>query len=79
MNKIIIHPIGRIHSPYKKSKEIPILALYEKDYWPNKLSTMIRGISKKEIPNFYLREYKNKDEGKKIIHEFLANLLNKLI
>jgi len=65
--------------PRMRLKEIPILALYEKDYWPNKLSTMIKGISKKEIPNFDSREYKNKDDGKKIIHEFLANLLNKLI
>ena len=53
-------------------KEIPILALYEKDYWPNKLSTMIRGISEKELPHFILREYENIDDVKKIIHKFLA-------
>jgi hypothetical protein len=53
-------------------KEIPILALYEKDYWPNKLSTMIRGISDKEIPHFILREYENIDEAKKTICKFLT-------
>ena len=30
-------------------KQIPILTLYEKDYWPNNLSTMIRGISKEKV------------------------------
>jgi hypothetical protein len=53
-------------------KEIPILALYEKDYWPNKLSTMIRGISDKEIPHFILREYENIDEAEKTICKFLT-------
>ena len=37
--------------------EIPILFLYDKDYWPNKLSTMIGSISDKEVPYFYLKEY----------------------
>jgi hypothetical protein len=55
-------------------KEIPILALYEKDYWPNKLSTMIKGISKETIPNFTLKEYKNLEDGKRIINEFLNGL-----
>ena len=49
---------------------IPILALYEKDYWPNKLSTMIRGISDKELPFFILKEYKNLSDAEKIIHDF---------
>lgn len=51
---------------------IPILALYEKDYWPNKLSTMIRGISDKELPYFILKEYENIGDVKKIIYEFLT-------
>lgn len=51
-------------------KEIPILALYEKDYWPNKLSTMIRGISNKEIPNFHLKDYEHIDDAEIIIQEF---------
>jgi hypothetical protein len=53
-------------------KEIPILALYEKDYWPNKLSTMIRGISREEFPNFNLVEYKSIDDVNKIIQNFLV-------
>ena len=55
-------------------KEIPILALYEKDYWPNKLSTMIRGLSKKELPNFKLIEYDNIDDVENIIELFLSNI-----
>jgi len=54
-------------------KEIPILALYEKDYWPNKLSTMIRGISNKELPNFNLIEYDNIDGVENIVQNFLQN------
>jgi len=53
---------------------IPVLALYEKDYWPNKLSTMIKGISKENVPHFSLKEYKNLDESKIILTEFLHNL-----
>ena len=56
-------------------KEIPILALYEKDYWPNKLSTMIRGISSREFQNFNLVEYASIDEVEKIIHKFFNKIL----
>ncbi len=52
-------------------KPIPILALYEKDYWPNKLSTMIKGISEEKIPNFIIKEYSNIDSAVNIIHKFL--------
>jgi len=51
-------------------KEIPILALYEKDYWPNKLSTMIRGISCEELPNFQLVDYDHIDDVEFIINKF---------
>jgi predicted RNase H-like HicB family nuclease len=54
---------------------IPVLALYEKDFWPNKLSTMIKGISKETVPQFTLKEYTNLEDGKKIINEFLSGLL----
>jgi hypothetical protein len=56
-------------------KEIPILALYEKNYWPNKLSTMIRGISSEELPNFNLVEYTSIDDVEKIIHNFFSKIL----
>ena len=52
-------------------KEIPIIALYEKDYWPNKLSTMIRGISSEELPNFDLFEYVSIVDVENIIQNFL--------
>jgi len=55
-------------------KEIPILALYEKDYWPNKLSTMIRGISSEEFQIFYLVEYESIDDVEKIIHNFFSKI-----
>jgi len=55
-------------------KEIPILALYEKDYWPNKLSTMIRGIPKKKLPKFKLIEYTDIDDVGRIIQNFLTKL-----
>jgi hypothetical protein len=56
-------------------KEIPILALYEKDYWSNKLSTMIRGISNEELPNFNLVEYASIDDVENIIHKFFSKIL----
>jgi len=55
-------------------KEIPILTLYEKDYWPNKLSTMIRGISNEELSNFNLIEYKNINDVDNIIQNFFSKL-----
>ncbi len=53
---------------------IPVLALYEKNYWPNKLSTMIKGISNENIPHFTLKEYKNLEDAEGIIEEFLKNI-----
>ena len=50
---------------------IPVLALYEKDYWPNKLSTMIKGISKEDVPHFSLKEYEDLDEVGIILSSFL--------
>lgn len=44
-------------------KPIKIIALYEKDYWPNKLSSMIRGIDCNEYKNFSLIEYSNLDDA----------------
>jgi hypothetical protein len=53
---------------------IPVLALYEKGYWPNNLSTMIRGISPEMVPHFSIREYETLEQGKKIISGFLSGL-----
>ncbi len=44
--------------------EIPVLALYQKNYWPNKLSTMITGITKQKIQHFHLIEYETMEDMK---------------
>jgi hypothetical protein len=62
----------RMHLP-----EIPILALYEKDYWPNKLSTMIQGITQKDAAHFELHEYSTEDELTHSIPKFMTK--NKLV
>lgn len=53
-------------------KAIPILALYQKDYWPNKLSSMILGITPEAVPYFTLREYADLDQARHFIQEFLT-------
>ena len=53
---------------------IPVLALYEKNYWPNKLSTMIKGISKEDVPNFILKEYDNFNDIDIILKDFFYQL-----
>ncbi|MFH1402752.1 MAG: hypothetical protein ABIH11_00610 [Candidatus Altiarchaeota archaeon] len=53
---------------------IPVLALYQTGYWPTNLSSMIRGISAEEAPDFSLREYSNVDDARRIISEFLTLL-----
>jgi len=60
--------------PRMNLPKIPVLCLYEKDYWPNKLSTMIRGIKTEDIPHFYLKEYIDKSDAEKIISGFLSDL-----
>jgi hypothetical protein len=52
---------------------IPILALYETDYWPHHLSTMIRGIAGDDNPNFLIEEYSRTDEASIKIHDFLTD------
>lgn len=50
---------------------VPVLTLYQKEYWPNNLSTMIRGISPTQVPHFSIKEYTNLEEANHIISEFL--------
>ncbi len=54
--------------------QIPILALYQKGYWPNKLSSMISGITQEAVPNFQLREYSDVQGAKNYIQDFLGEL-----
>ncbi len=51
--------------------KIPILCLYEKNYWPNKLSTMIQGISENKVQDFYLEEYTDINDLKEKTEKFL--------
>lgn len=53
---------------------IPVLALYQKDYWPNKLSTMVLGIPTETVTHFTLKEYQDIEEAKEIIITFLEKL-----
>lgn len=53
---------------------VPILALYQTDFWQSGLSTMVRGIEREEIPNFTLDEYKDLPEFENNIRRFLGNL-----
>jgi hypothetical protein len=53
---------------------VPVLALYEKGYWPNELSSMIRGISPDVAPHFVLKEYVDTNEARAILLDFLDSL-----
>jgi hypothetical protein len=55
-------------------KPIPILALYQKDYWPNKLSSMIRGITPKTVSCLTLKEYATPDEAMACLNSFITSL-----
>jgi hypothetical protein len=43
--------------------QIPVIALYEKEYWPNHLSAMISGINKTSVPHFDLIEYAHPEDA----------------
>jgi hypothetical protein len=49
---------------------IPVLALYQKEYWPNELSTMIRGISEDKAPHFHLKDYRDLEQAKSFVTDF---------
>ena len=54
--------------------EIPVIALYQKDYWPNHLSAMIDGISREQVPHFTLLEYNNPDHAAQLLEPVLTSL-----
>ena len=51
-------------------KTVPVLCLYQKDYWPNKLSTMIQGITKETVPHLSTIEYKESEDIPSILRQF---------
>jgi hypothetical protein len=53
---------------------IPVFALYQKDYWPHNLSTMIRAICRDEVPDFVVKEYDDPADAAKFIPELLGGL-----
>lgn len=60
--------------PNRGLSPIPIVALYQKDYWSHGLSTMIRGINPEEFPNYSLIEYESISD----LESQLGAFLNKL-
>ena len=54
--------------------EIPVIVLYQKDYWPNNLSTMIRGITADEVPSFVIKEYDDPNNAREFISELLQEI-----
>jgi hypothetical protein len=54
--------------------QIPVIALYEKGYWPNRLSAMITGISKTDVPHFCLIEYTQADDAVRQLGPLLRKL-----
>jgi hypothetical protein len=53
---------------------IPVITLYQKDFWPNKLSTMIQGITKVENPYFTLIEYRQREDLQPLLKNMLKSL-----
>jgi len=53
---------------------IPVIALYQKDYWPNNLSTMIRGITADQAPHFMLKVYDDPANAGEFIPELIQGI-----
>ncbi len=53
--------------PQMGLKMIPVIGLYQKNYWPNKLSTMIRGISKENISHVTVYDYDDIADAKQFL------------
>jgi hypothetical protein len=51
---------------------IPVIALYQNGFWPNKLSAMLNGITKEQLPHFHLIRYDSPDEIPSLIKPIIA-------
>ena len=54
---------------------IPILCLYQKDYWPNQLSTMIQGLHHDTVPQMTIVEYGSLDDIRNILRTFFREIV----
>jgi len=54
-------------------KSIPVVALYQKDFWPNELSTMIQGITTETVPQFCLLEYNDNESLPTMLKEVIES------
>ncbi len=55
-------------------KNIPVLGLYQKEYWPNKLSTMIRGITSESLPQVTVYDYENVSDAENYLESFFKSI-----
>ena len=53
---------------------IPVIALYQQDYWPNNLSTMITGITSSECARFEIIEYPSPETASVFIPEVIDKI-----
>jgi hypothetical protein len=51
---------------------IPILVLYETDFWPAHLSSMVRGLCQHQYPGFLLKEFSSLEEVEALVTAFLS-------
>ncbi|MBC2715709.1 MAG: hypothetical protein HF978_10415 [Desulfobacteraceae bacterium] len=53
---------------------IPVIALYQNKFWPNKLSAMINGITEEKTPHFNLIEYDTPDDIPRLLKPVIYRL-----
>jgi len=58
-------------------KQVPVLGLYQKEYWPNKLSTMIRGIQKEDLSQVTVYDYEQIEDAERYLESFFENIKEK--
>lgn len=54
--------------------QIPVIGLYQKEYWPNKLSTMIRGMPIDDLDYVTIYDYKDVEDAKEYLESFFDNM-----
>ncbi len=54
--------------------QIRVIGLYQKEYWPNKLSTMIRGMPIDDLDYVTIYDYKDVEDAKEYLESFFDNM-----